>query len=464
MHLSMNSLLRSLRLRLMFTYVIGILLTATLVVLIFVTAFYWQTDWTTRRGLSDAAQNVAARLTLDSHGMPRKITLPEESQWMYDQLVHDIEFRIVDGHGDVVPDLQRPTRFLPTSLGPNSIREPITLHIDGKDMHVVTVPIIQTKGHYYLQIASSDRLVNFTGLSFRGPVPGSIVLIVIISVQAIGGLMMLMLSRLLRPLRAVSDAAARIEPHNLSARLSTEAVPSELFPLIDSFNLALMRLEQGYRIQQQFLGSAAHELKTPLALMRGQIEVEGLADRVTLLSDIDVMARQVQQLLLLAEVSEVCNYKMELININQLSIEVITFLSRMADLGKIHMSLRQSNQPLFWKGDKSALFTLIKNLIENAIQHSPSGTTVTVSIDPTRVSVRDEGSGVASEHVPNLFKRFWRGSTRIDGRSDGAGLGLAICEEIAIAHGWRLEVDDAMPGAIFQIVNILPIMESPAPS
>jgi signal transduction histidine kinase len=442
----------------MVTYVIGILLTATLVVLIFVAAFYWQTDWTTRRGLSDAAQNVAARLPLDSFGRPGRITLPEELQWMYDQLVHDIEFRIVDEHGDVVPDSQRPMRFLPASLGPNSIRESITLHIDGKDTRVVTVPIIQTKGRYYLQIASSDRLVNFTGLSFRGPVPGSILLMVIISVPALGGLMLLMLSRLLRPLSAVSDAAARIEPHNLSARLSTEAVPTELVPLIDSFNLALTRLEQGYRVQQQFLGSAAHELKTPLALMRGQIEVEGLADRVTLLSDIDVMVRQVQQLLLLTEVSEVCNYKMELININQLSIEVITFLSRMADLGKICLSLRQSDQPIFWSGDKSAFFTLIKNLVENAIQHSPTGTTVTISIDPTGVSVRDEGCGVTAEHVPNLFKRFWRGSGRIDGRSDGAGLGLAICEEIATAHGWRLELDNAMPGAIFKIVNTQPIL------
>lgn len=460
MHLNLNNFMLSLRFRLVVTYLIGILLTAALVVLIFVTAFYWQTDWTTRRGLSDAAQNVAARLTLDPAGIPRKITLPDESQWMYDQLVHDIEFRIVDAHGDVVTDSQRPSRFLPTSLGTNSIREPVTIHIEGKDIHVVTVPIVQTKGRYYLQIASSDRLVNFTGLSFRGPVPGSILLMVIISIPALGGLILFALSRLLRPLRAVSEAAAKIEPHNLSARLSTELVPSELVPLIDSFNLALTRLEQGYRLQQQFLGSAAHELKTPLALMRGQIEIEGLADRAILLRDIDVMARQVQQLLLLAEVSEVRNYKMEQIDLNHLSVEVMTFLSRMADLAKVKLSLRQSDKPIYWKGDKSGLFTLIKNLVENAIQHSPPQKTVTISIDATSVSIGDEGCGVDREHVANLFKRFWRGPGRIDGKSDGAGLGLAICEEIAIAHGWQIEVNDAVPGAVFRVINSAPILPS----
>jgi signal transduction histidine kinase len=82
------------------------------------------------------------------------------------------------------------------------------------------------------------------------------------------------------------------------------------------------------------------------------------------------------------------------------------------------------------------LFTLLKNLLENAIQHSPPGGIVTLSVSAERLSVLDQGPGIPAEHLPLIFDRFWRGATR---REEGAGLGLAICREIALAHGWHLE-------------------------
>jgi two-component system, OmpR family, sensor histidine kinase QseC len=89
---------------------------------------------------------------------------------------------------------------------------------------------------------------------------------------------------------------------------------------------------------------------------------------------------------------------------------------------------------------------LLKNLVENAIQHSPIGGIVAVTIDADHIGIRDEGPGIAVGELPKLFTRFWRGPMR---QNDGAGLGLSICKEIAAAHKWNLAARSTGHGAEF---------------
>ncbi|WP_195763604.1 sensor histidine kinase [Duganella guangzhouensis] len=462
MRLWISDILRSLRMRLMLTFLAGMVLTAGLFVFILAMVFYWQFDLVTYNGMKHNAASVAARMQFDAQGKPQEIKLPKDVRWLYDQLPGDVEFRVVDRFGAPVmmpsKTPQSPVqRLLPASHVPLRFDAALQLQIGERSIEVVTVPILQSHGAYYLQVAASDRALQFVGLSLTHPVPNYIFGIILISMPVVGGLMLVALFRLLRPLRVLSAEAARIDPRNLSARLSTKTVPSELSPLIDSFNLALARLEQGFREQQEFLGAAAHELKTPLALMRGQIEVEGIADRATLLADIDVMTRQVQQLLHLAEASELRNYRIEPINVRHMLADAAAFLLRMAERRQVHIhfshSFELTESPL-WVGDQGAMFTLFKNLIENAVQHSPEHSMVELKIeDGNAVSVRDYGCGIAAEDIPRVFERFWRGPGRADGQPVGAGLGMSICKEIAAAHGWRIEIEDAKPGTIFRVVR-----------
>jgi signal transduction histidine kinase len=126
--------------------------------------------------------------------------------------------------------------------------------------------------------------------------------------------------------------------------------------------------------------------------------------------------------------------------------EAAVYLQRLAQSRSVTLTL--ATLPAVVKADGSALFVLLRNLVENAIHHAPPGSRVDLVVNAGAVTVRDYGSGIAEEALPLLFKRFWRGAHR---RDIGAGLGLSICEEIARAHGWRLQAANANPGAVFTV-------------
>lgn len=302
---------------------------------------------------------------------------------------------------------------------------------------------------YLVRVARSDRMIA-TLSSYEGRLYLRAALLTIGGALLVFHLVVfLTVRRMLRPLREVSAAAAQIQPRNLSARLRVDGLPEELRPLIQAFNAALARLQDGFRVQQEFLGAAAHELKTPLALLRAEIELGGAADRALLLRDTDLMARQVHQLLHLAEVSEGHNYRFAPLDLAAAAGDAMDYLQRLADRAGVRLRLLRDGEPALQQADAGALFVLFKNLLENAISHSPAGAVVTLRIGADGADVSDQGPGVAAADHGQVFQRFWRA----DPGSGGAGLGLAICREIALAHGWRLCLADAPAGggACFQL-------------
>jgi two-component system sensor histidine kinase QseC len=302
---------------------------------------------------------------------------------------------------------------------------------------------------YYIQVAMSERLAALVrSLSERFLVTDTM-RFALASVVLFTLAVYFTLRKVLTPLRETSAAAARIDAHNISKRLSTRNLPSEFLPVVDAFNFTLDRLERGYIVQRAFLAGAAHELKTPLALIRAEIDVEGATDREVLLRDLDLMARQVNQLLHLAEASETQNYVFEFVDVAAVEEDVVDYLRRLAEIREVYVDVRCTGPgipPL--RADRGALFMLLKNLMENAIQHSPIGGVVAVTVDADHLCIRDEGPGIADGELPKLFTRFWRGPMR---RNEGAGLGLSICKEIAAAHQWDLAARSTGHGAEFTL-------------
>jgi signal transduction histidine kinase len=160
------------------------------------------------------------------------------------------------------------------------------------------------------------------------------------------------------------------------------------------------------------------------------------------------MGRQVQQLLHLAEASESQNYAFAPVDTRALIGEVVSYMERLADRQDVTLRVEVAPGATLPRADRGALFTLLKNLLENAIQHSRAGGVVQVRAEPHLISVQDDGQGVAADDLPKLFTRFWRGADR---RDIGAGLGLSICREIATAHGWDVRARRTEPGMIFEL-------------
>ena len=442
--------MRSLAARLFATYLSALLLTTCMIAALFVAVFMWNMDLVTQRYLAHEVEMLERSLRFDSQNRPVAIQFPSEAQWVYKALSTDLRFRVLDASGALLLASDGDSQvFAPSGTTFDPRRTSFDLVAGGVTLHVATVRT-ERGGHvYYIQAASSERLAALVLRVIWKPVVQVAFWIVIFSVALLGLALHFTQRRMLRPLRDASDAAARIEPRNLSTRLVTLDVPTELAPLLEAFNLALDRLEKGFKVQQEFLASAAHELKTPLALIRGQIEMTGVADRTSLLRDVDFMARQVHQLLHLAEVSEPQNYVFESTQLTKVVKDVVAYAGRLAARRNVYLGLRCVTDEQLLKADRSALFVLLKNLVENAIQHSPNGGLVSVIADSRRILVRDEGRGIPVEHLPKLFLRFWRGPDRQDG---GAGLGLAICLEIAQAHDWTLKARNGERGAEFELI------------
>lgn len=393
-----------------------------------------------QRTLSKAAAVVVASIRWDTTGRPVAFDLPPDLRWLPAALQDDIAFRIETPEGEVL--LRSPGRAADdvTAAGPRSPE-------DGTLFRSTTVAVGGGERRYVLHLGMTDRILHLLRTQVI-PWPTALITTVL-GLIAVTLIVLVAVRRMLRPLRDASDAAATISSENLHRRLSTEGVPVEIRPLITAFNEALERLERGFRIQQDFLASAAHELKTPLALIRGQIELErDFASRDLLLRDVDLMARQVHQILHLAELSEAQNYRFERVDLCAVALDVVDYMERQAARSRTSLDLALPDRPVFALADASAVFILLRNLIENAIAHSPPGGKVVVSVADGALRVTDGGPGIAAADRPRLFTRFWRGSAQ---SYEGAGLGLSICLEIVRTHKWTVDVHDAGPGASFTI-------------
>lgn len=454
--------LNSLRVKVLLAYVAGMVLSITLVVV--AATVMLRSNVLATLDLADATQDMADHLRFDGEGRPQGFDLgPDDMAWVFDNFRSEVAYRVLDGAGGVVFQSGAGDAFWPVDRGQLRLaRERFEFQRDGVTRHGATSPLERGGSTWYVQMAASTRFMHLLHRVALPLVGAGIVAFGLVLLVAFGLCAFVTLRYTLKPLQDVSASAAAISPRSVHARLSTQSVPQEIAPLVDSFNRVLERLEQGYRVQQEFLATSAHELKTPLALIRAQIELrQGPEDgREALLGDVAYMSRQVQQLLLLAEASEPNNYQPTTVRVQEVVHEAVFFLQRMAEAAGVHFTVISSAVDVRWQADRGALFTLLKNLMENAIQHAPAATDVCVDIQRHTLSVRDSGAGAGADELPLLFTRFWRGTHR---RDQGAGLGLAICQEIALAHGWTLTAERAEPGLRLRL-SIRNHQGSPAPS
>jgi signal transduction histidine kinase len=257
--------------------------------------------------------------------------------------------------------------------------------------------------------------------------------------------------RALRPVVAASNLAARIGPLHTHLRLPETDMPREVLPLVHAVNEALDRLEEGFRGQREFTADAAHELRTPLTILRTQIDM--IPDRdlaETLRNDVENMSRLVNQLLEMAELETFVIDRAETADLVAVSADIAAYLAPIALAHDKRVAVIGARGPVLVPGNAEMIGRAVRNLVENALVHTPPRSTVEIEIDPAgAITIADRGPGVPAAEREHIFRRFWRRDRRRQGSS---GLGLSIVSRIAERHGATVAVGErAGGGALFTL-------------
>ena len=271
------------------------------------------------------------------------------------------------------------------------------------------------------------------------------------AVTLLGGILAYFVSgRALRPLRSFVAQVEQVQPNNLADMKITEEVLPEFRQFSASFNEMLDRLDEGFSAQRQFTGNAAHELRTPLALMQAQLELFSAehpdarpetADLIRLLREqTERMTQMTKTLLEMSELRSVpCTDRIEL---GPMAEEILTDLAPLAEKKGIALVCDGDG---VMTGSDTLIYRLLFNLTENAIRYNRPNGTVRISIaeEKTQIVVRvaDSGCGIPEEYRRSIFQPFFRVDKSRSRAYGGVGLGLSLVWEIARLHGGEVLVE-----------------------
>ncbi len=264
--------------------------------------------------------------------------------------------------------------------------------------------------------------------------------------------------RVLQPLRLLRDTARNISESDLTRRIPVES-DDELADLARTFNEMLDRLEEAFGSQKAFISDAGHELRTPITIIRGHLDVMGddpqeRRETLELVGDeLDRMSRLVNDLLLLAKATRPDFLQPETVDLDDLTRELFAKASALAQRDWRLSSVGTGRIV----ADRQRITQAVMNLSQNAVTHTLSGDAVELGSElrngRVRLWVKDTGPGVPEHEQARIFERFVRLDRAPAG--EGAGLGLAITRAVAEAHGGRVELD-SRPGGGARFTVIIP--------
>jgi heavy metal sensor kinase len=275
----------------------------------------------------------------------------------------------------------------------------------------------------------------------------------------------LLARRALSPVHEITQTARRLRANQLDQRIAVANAHDELGALATTLNEMLERLEHSFQEMQRFTADAAHELRTPLAVMRTEAEVALRAPRSAeeyrrvlenLLEEVNRLTAMAEKLLFLSRHDAgLHESSLRPLNGSELLQEVVGHMRFLAEEKQITLTVEGGSKAGIL-ADERQLRHVLYNLLDNAIKYTPAGGAVDVRAttqDSTwRVSIRDTGIGISADHLPHIFDRFYRAdAARTAGA--GAGLGLAICRSLMDAMHGQIEVEsEPGRGATFRVL------------
>lgn len=286
-----------------------------------------------------------------------------------------------------------------------------------------------------------------------------------VAVTVLGGVLAYFVSgRALKPLKSFASQVENVQPDNLADMKISEDVLPEFKQFSKSFNGMLDRLDEGFSAQRQFTGNAAHELRTPLALMQAQIELFSVehsdiqhdtAELLKLLQEqTERMSQMTKTLLEMSELRTVpCN---DVIELAPMFEEVFADLAPLAEKRGITLECDGDGTII---GSDTLIYRMLFNLTENAIRYNRPNESVRACVSERNgqifIRVRDNGNGIPEQYRESIFQPFFRVDKSRSREYGGVGLGLALVREIALLHGGRVLAEESTENGTVMLV-ILP--------
>ncbi|MEP7249123.1 MAG: heavy metal sensor histidine kinase [Spartobacteria bacterium] len=436
------------RLALLFTVAAGGLLLFAMALAYWVVAQH--ADHDNDRYLTDKLAGIRADMAADAgpESLNRELSIIRAADKVY-------AVRVLDGAGNVVAESPRMRRTLPIEVFPKKLSvqgqrpSPLIYHTPrGKTFALVTSPADLGSQHLVLQLAQERTRDE----KFRTRYATLLAGMVGCAILTWTGVGLLVARRSLRPLKKLAESIERTGATHLDERVPLAGWPEELHPLATAFNKMLARLEDSFTRLSQFSADLAHELRTPIAILRGEAEGALTQTRspeqyrdvlASSLEEFQRLSGMIDNLLFLARAETIGPLTRGHFDGREVIDKVREFYEAVAQDQNVEIRCRGEGE-IF--GEANLFRRALINLVTNALRFTPSGGRITVSLekgdDSSHVSVADTGCGIPSQHVPKLFNRFFRGD--VPRNADGTGLGLPIVKSIMQIHHGTVSVESEL--------------------
>jgi two-component system heavy metal sensor histidine kinase CusS len=424
---------------------------AAVLLLVMMAAAYWvvvrHVDHDNDRYLTDKIAAIQADMAVDtgSGALNRQLGIIKAADKTY-------AVRVIDPSGKVVAQSPKMDRILPISAFPRNLSErgqrPSTVlyYASRNRVFALTTATAQVGNQRYLIQLAQDRTHDE---SFARRYAALFAAMVCCAVATCAGIAILLTRRSLRPLKELADSIERTGVSHLHERLPVGDWPEELQPLAVAFNKMLGRLEDSFTRLSHFSADLAHELRTPIAILRG--EAEGILTRPRSsdeyreviesgLEELQRLSAMIDNLLFLARAETTGSFKLTRFDGRMALENIREFYEAVAQEKGVGIECHGEGdiyaEPMLFR-------RALINLLTNALRFTPTGGNISVSLSrhngTAEVTVADTGSGIATQHVPHVFDRFFRGdATR---HSEGTGLGLSIVKSIMEIHKGEVKVE-----------------------
>lgn len=404
-------------------------------------------------GMKGIATEMADTVYIDDSGAFKLDNSQVQLKWGFDALYSNLAYRLIDIQSQKVVLLSMPQGTKGFLFNDKPLDIPMHFSkVDGDRASLYRLTLTLDNRDYYFDIVRSDLLGELANEAVQptivdvatASIVAAFLLFLIVSFIAI--------RLIVKPANALTRQIEHIRPEELDKRIDVNDVPKELLSIANAMNGALERVEHSFAQQKRFIADAAHELRTPLTIFLNRLELKipPSTSKEALINDAKYISRIVEQLLDLSRAQNSTNQQLSPVKLADVVKNVCSMLAVMAvDKGQ-SLELVDDNSNAIVQVDEGELTVIVKNLLENAIKHTPSDAKIKISISGRSFVIEDSGQGIPAAQHEQVFERFWRAN-----QSDrkGSGLGLAITKELLGHYNASITLHDnsTLGGAKFEV-------------